>query len=520
MNTEERLRAYLEQSTSGMPDVDRLESIVAEGGRRRVRTRVGAVLAVAATVAMVVLTGQALQTGTTEAPVLSEPGVATTGVPGPTTLPPVTTTAPAAPGTTVLGILVADAEGISIIDAGGDTVQTLTSDEGYAEIAMAFEDRRGGMIFQHAATPLPWPQGSLMRLSAGETVASVVATPPEGGRLVPVGPVGAEGEAQFVYLAETPIDSGLEIRIMLIDLDSGETTQLGVLGSGSDMSAGGELLSFIDRSGDCPTHTLSRFDGTEVPSPLPDCLPVAAGVTVGANGSVLGMLNQGEFAVTTVEGEELRPASVPEAYMVTGAVGGWVFRTPTETVIVDYDGNRSSLPPVEAGWVSPYSTPLEIAPEATLGSGSGETPCVPSDTSLADQDLPAAVAETRAAIHAAASACDYEALGEMALADGTVFTYGGGRDPVAHWIAEGTAGRDPLGLMVQLLATTPAEDPETGTWAWPAAHLDPADEESWAELENVFDTETMELLRQADGYLGLRLGITADGTWQFAVAGD
>jgi hypothetical protein len=36
----------------------------------------------------------------------------------------------------------------------------------------------------------------------------------------------------------------------------------------------------------------------------------------------------------------------------------------------------------------------------------------------------------------------------------------------------------------------------------------------------VFDAETMELLRQADGYLGLRLGITADGTWQFAVAGD
>ncbi|MGH8911264.1 MAG: hypothetical protein ACRDVD_02035, partial [Acidimicrobiia bacterium] len=62
--------------------------------------------------------------------------------------------------------------------------------------------------------------------------------------------------------------------------------------------------------------------------------------------------------------------------------------------------------------------------------------------------------------------------------------------------------------------------PETGTWAWPAAHVDASNEASWAELEAILGDETIELLRQSDGYLGYRLGITADGTWQFAVGGD
>src|SRR3990170_4187456 len=94
MNTEERLRSHLERATAGLPDVDRLDAIVAEGGRRRIRTRVGAVLATAAAVAAVVMAGQALQPGTGEAPVLSQPSATSVPRPGETTLPPVTTTAP------------------------------------------------------------------------------------------------------------------------------------------------------------------------------------------------------------------------------------------------------------------------------------------------------------------------------------------------------------------------------------------------------------------------------------------
>jgi hypothetical protein len=521
MNTEERLRSHLERATAGLPDVDRLDTIVAEGGRRRIRTRIGAVLATAAAVAAVVMAGQSLQPGTGQAPVLSQPSATSVPRPGETTLPPVTTTAPVAPGSAVRGVLIADTNGIRAVGADGETELMLTSDEGYSKIAVAFEDRRGGIIFQHAATPLPWPQGSLLRLEAGTTVPTLLFSPPAGGRVVPVGPAGTEGDAKFVFLVDTPTGDNLETEIAVIDLDTGEISGLGFLESSMDMSVGGELISIVDRGGDCPTHLLRTLDGGEIPSPLPDCLPLAAGVTAAGNGSALGMLNQGEFTVWTVDaGEELRPATLPGAYMVTGAVGGWVFRTPTATVILDYEGNQTSIEPVDTGWVSPYSTPLEIAPGATLGSGSGEMPCTPSDAPLADQDLPAPVAETRAAIHAAASACDYETLGGMALTDATVFTYGGGTDPVAHWIAEGTTGDDPLGLMVQLLSTTPAEDPETGTWAWPAVHLVPDDEASRTELEQVVDAAVMAALRRNDGYLGLRLGITADGTWQFAVAGD
>lgn len=521
MNTEERLRSHLERATAGLPDVDRLDAIVAEGSRRRVRTRVGAVLATAAAVAAVVMAGQALQPTSDQAPVLSQPSATSVPNPGQTTLPPDTAPPPATPANTVNGILVADDAGVRLVTADGETVGQLTSDPGYREISMVFEDRRGGIVFQHAATPLPWPQGSLLRLAAGETTPTVVASPPEGGRLVPVGPAGAAGEAKFVYLVDTPAGGSVETTMILVDLDSGETRELGELGPYAEVTVGGEVVSLIDReSNDCPTHSLRRLDGSEIPSPLPDCLPIAAGVTVAGNGFTLGVLNQGEFNVYSIEGENVGRSVVPDAYMATATTGGWALRTPTETILLNHGGGEAHLDPVETGWVAPYSTPLELAAGATLGSGSGDLPCQPTETGLTQQDLPAAVAATRAAIHAAAVACDYTALGALAEADETTFSYGGGTDPVAFWVAEGTQGRDPLSLMARLLSTTPAQDPETGTWAWPAAHIDPTDEASWTELEAVFDAETLALLRQADGYLGFRIGIAADGTWQFAVGGD
>jgi len=526
MNTEERLRSHLERATAGLPDVDRLEAIVAEGGRRRVRTRVGVVLATAAAVAVVVMAGQALQPITGQSPVLSQPGGTSVPSPGETTLPPETTPPPATAGNTVNGILVADAAGVRVVSTDGETVRQLTSDPGYGEISVAFEDRRGGIVFQHAATPLPWPQGSLLRLAAGETTPTVVASPPEGGRLVPVGPAGAAGETKFVYLVDTPAGDLVETTMILVDLDSGETVELGELGPYAEVTVGGELVSLVDReSNDCPTHSLRRLDGTDLPSPLPDCLTIAAGVTVAGNGFTLGVLDQGEFNVYSIEGENVGHSVVPDAYMATATTGGWALRTPTETILLNHGGGEAHLDPVETGWVAPYSTPLDLAAGATLGSGSGDLPCQADreaaiETALARQELPAAVAATRATIHAAAVACDYTALGALAEADATTFSYGGGTDPVAFWVAEGTQGRDPLSLMARLLSTTPAQDTETGTWAWPAAHIDPTDEASWAELEDVFDAETFALLRQADGYLGYRIGITADGTWAFAVGGD
>src|SRR3990170_7806706 len=128
------------------------------------------------------------------------------------------------------------------------------------------------------------------------------------------------------------------------------------------------------------------------------------------------MLNQGEFNVYSIEGENVGRSVVPDAYMATATTGGWALRTPTETVLLNHGGGEAHLDPVETGWVAPYSTPLELAADATLGSGSGDLPRQPPETALTQQDLPAAVTATRAAIHAAAVACDYNALGALAEA--------------------------------------------------------------------------------------------------------
>ena len=514
MNTEERIRAHLEQTTSALPTPDRLDEIMAEGRRRQIRTRIGAVLAAAAFLATVVTVANAVRPDVTTPPVLSQPTETTLASP-PTTLTAL------APADEVIGAIIAGPDGITIETVGSGEALHLTSDDYYPEIAVAYPDQRGGVIFQHAVTPLPWPQGSLLRLGPGATTPSVVASPPEGGRLVPIGPAEAEGSARFVFLIDTPIGQGIETRITALDLGRGQTTDLGVLGASVDISVGGDVISLIDRETiDCPTHSLLRLDGSEMSSPLSDCLPAAAGVTVAGDGRSLGILDQGVLRIVAItDGSEVARYSVPGAYLVTPAAGGWAVRTPAETRLISAE-DETSLGPVEVGWVAPFSRPLELGADATLGSDTGDLPCVPLTTELTSQDLPAAVSETRETIHSAASGCDYAALGALAAANGTVFTYGGGTDPILDWVAEGRLGNEPLALMAQLLSTTPEEDPETGTWAWPAAHVDATNEASWAELEPILGHETIELLRQADGYLGYRLGITADGTWQFAVGGD
>ena len=147
---------------------------------------------------------------------------------------------------------------------------------------------------------------------------------------------------------------------------------------------------------------------------------------------------------------------------------------------------------------------------------------------LPEQDLPEAVANVRQRVFDAAIACDYETLEEIALEEGEGFTfsYGAGPDDSAaeHWREveeEGTEQPLPMRALAAIL-TLPYTRNETGSYAWPTAYQESPDASDWQALVStgLFSQETIDRMRQGGSYLGYRTAITADGDWQFFVAGD
>ena len=137
------------------------------------------------------------------------------------------------------------------------------------------------------------------------------------------------------------------------------------------------------------------------------------------------------------------------------------------------------------------------------------------------QALPDPVAQTRAAILAAAKARDYDAL--EAVIDPEVFLSdaGFGVDPVQHWRELGEA---PLEAMETLLGmSSTVEETNEGTlYRWPRFTANSSPEEmSDAEREALTALLGEDGLRVAFqeeyGYVAPRLGILADGRWWFLI---
>ena len=521
MNTEERIESHLKATTSHLVAEDRLEEVMKEGRRRQIRARTARGLGAAAGGAGFVGVLSVLGSPPGDPTVATDPTTVTAPPETPaTTLAPEPTTT-VVPSAEPSGVIVADADGITVLDREGNTLLELAQDGPYTNVAWAAPDLRGGIVFQHETTPMPWEQGTILRLEAGATEPSVVVSPPPGSGIVPVGTgMGEAGQALLYYLADTPTDTGSESRLTTMDLDTGQTRDLGMLEPNTEVTAGGPVVATIQR-GDCVQVSFTHIADGPISSPVAEeCLPIATGVSVSADGRAVATLDGGELTVRAItSGDTLWRRSVPGAYMATSGEAGWAVRTPEETVLVSQTGARS-LPPVESGWVVPYAN-LDVSYDAGLGGEDAALPCRPQDAALPPQDLPPAVAETRERLAALAASCDYDGLAAIVETDGTTLSFGDVGDPVEFWVAEGRRGEDPLGLLAALLTTTPAHDPESDYWAWPAAHVDPSDEASWTELEPILGTETVATLRQAvEGYLGWRVGIAADGTWWFYVAGD
>ena len=137
------------------------------------------------------------------------------------------------------------------------------------------------------------------------------------------------------------------------------------------------------------------------------------------------------------------------------------------------------------------------------------------------EEVPDPVAQTRAAILAAAKARDYDALEQVIDAEVFLSDAGFGVDPVPGWRAQGTKPLEVMEILLGLPHTV--EETNEGTlYRWPRFTADShPDEMSGPERDALVALLGEDGLRTAFspdyGYVAPRLGILADGTWWFLV---
>lgn len=183
--------------------------------------------------------------------------------------------------------------------------------------------------------------------------------------------------------------------------------------------------------------------------------------------------------------------------------GGGEEETTTVTVVETETVTRT---------VTTAPEPVEPAGDCSAAGASAELP--------ADPELPAAVAEVREAIAAAAVACDYERLQELALEQGTGFTFSYGAETSAadFWGGAEERGEEVLRILVETLRQE--GHLYQGNWVWPTAYTDAPTDEDWQALAGIYPQEQIDSFRESGSFLGYRVGITPAGDWQFFVAGD
>lgn len=158
-----------------------------------------------------------------------------------------------------------------------------------------------------------------------------------------------------------------------------------------------------------------------------------------------------------------------------------------------------------------------IAAEAFRLGPATPLPPLPHETVV----LPPAVMETRDAIQVAANDRDWDALEALIDRDRFEFTFGGERDPIPYWKRlerDGTPVRRILATLLSYPATEYMD-----LYMWPTAAPKPPGEWTEADLEplaQIYTEKELEQMRGGDSYYGWRVGIEADGTWIFFVAGD
>lgn len=191
------------------------------------------------------------------------------------------------------------------------------------------------------------------------------------------------------------------------------------------------------------------------------------------------------------------------------------------------DGDEAGPPVTVTETVTTTTTETETVTEPA----EPEVECSTSGLrlTLPEQELPAAVADVRERVFAAAVACDYETLEEIALeqGEGFTFSYGGTGSAADFWREREEAGDaepdpKPMFALATILAL-PSTRNESGSYAWPSAYDESPTDADWQAIVDagLYTQEQVEQMKAGGtGYLGYRTAITVDGDWQFFVAGD
>lgn len=148
-------------------------------------------------------------------------------------------------------------------------------------------------------------------------------------------------------------------------------------------------------------------------------------------------------------------------------------------------------------------------------------------TLSAQPALPAPVARTRQELFDAATSCDFEQLGAIAArnTDGFAFTFGAETDPVAYWKSIDAKERT-LDILARILTTPFVKTNQGGVaYAWPSVYHDTPTAAEYADLvaSGAYTQAEVDAFQQPNGgigYLGYRVSIAPDGTWQFFTVGD
>jgi hypothetical protein len=167
------------------------------------------------------------------------------------------------------------------------------------------------------------------------------------------------------------------------------------------------------------------------------------------------------------------------------------------------------------------------SPASATGSGERPTesvvPTEPAEQPLPTiEEVPDPVAQTRAAILAAAKAGDYDALEQLIDPEVFLSDSGFGVDPVPGWRAQGTMPLETMEVLLGLPYTVEEGGNEGTLYRWPRFTADSSpDEMSRPERDALVallgDDGLRTSFTEDYGYTAPRLGILADGTWWFLV---
>jgi hypothetical protein len=175
------------------------------------------------------------------------------------------------------------------------------------------------------------------------------------------------------------------------------------------------------------------------------------------------------------------------------------------------------------GATQPSPTTPGVTCSAAGAAGSADA--VSGGTLADDATVPQPVRDTAQELLDAAERCDAGALVALAEANDTSLTFGG-RSAAEFWTLPGAEADEPVyAILAGLLRDTQWAVVDGGTLVWPRVFASQwaDDDDAWSEAVAAggVTAELATTMRDAGvGYQGWRVGIAADGSWQFFVGGD